>query len=101
MSPSLDRAAYLRRLGVDHPGPPSVASLHALHRAHVERIPYEVLEIQRGRPTALDPHDSAQRILGRRRGGYCYEVRHHWFSMSPEPPFIRTCSESRVAGQPG
>jgi N-hydroxyarylamine O-acetyltransferase len=74
MSPRLDSAAYLRRLRIEHAGPPSVAMLHALHRAHVERIPYEVLEIQLRRPTTVDPHDSARRILERRRGGYCYHL---------------------------
>jgi N-hydroxyarylamine O-acetyltransferase len=71
---TLDTAAYLRRLHLDAPGPPSVSALHALHRAHVERIPYEVLEIQLRRPTTLDPHDSARRIVERHRGGYCYHL---------------------------
>jgi N-hydroxyarylamine O-acetyltransferase len=74
MTPSLDTAAYLRRLRLDHPGPPSVAGLRELHAAHVERIPYEVVEIALRRATTLDPHDSARRILGRWRGGYCYHL---------------------------
>jgi arylamine N-acetyltransferase len=74
MRHTLDVAAYLRRLRIDDPGPPSVEALHALHRAHVERIPYEVLEIQLGRPTTVDPHESAARMLGRHRGGYCYHL---------------------------
>jgi N-hydroxyarylamine O-acetyltransferase len=73
MVPALDTAAYLRRLRVA-PAAASVDGLHALHRAHVERIPYEVLEIQLGRPTTVDPHDSAARILERHRGGYCYHL---------------------------
>jgi len=71
---ALDTAAYLRRLRIERPGPPSVEGLHALHAAQVERIPYEALEIQLRRPTTIDPHDSAQRILGRHRGGYCYHL---------------------------
>ncbi|MEY2441099.1 MAG: N-hydroxyarylamine O-acetyltransferase [bacterium] len=70
----LDTAAYLRRLRIDDPGPPCVERLRALHRAHVERIPYEVLEIALRRPTTVDPYDSARRILERRRGGYCYHL---------------------------
>ncbi|MFG2191544.1 arylamine N-acetyltransferase [Streptomyces sp. NPDC048639] len=64
---------YLRRLGLPAPEPPSVAGLFALHRAHVERVPYETLEIQLGRPTTVDPCESADRIL-RGRGGYCYHL---------------------------
>jgi N-hydroxyarylamine O-acetyltransferase len=70
----VDPAAYLARLRVEHPGPPSAAALRALHEAHVERIAYEALEIQLGRPTTVDPHDAAARILGRHRGGYCFHL---------------------------
>ena len=70
----LDVAAYLARLGVEHPGPPSAAGLRALHEAHVERIAYEALEIQLGRPTTVDPRESAARIVERGRGGYCYHL---------------------------
>lgn len=65
--------AYLARLGLARPGPPSVAGLFALHRAHVARVAYENLEIQLGRPTTVDPHESAARVL-RGRGGYCYHL---------------------------
>lgn len=69
----VDVAAYLRRLHLGDPGPPSVAALFALHRAHVERVPYENLEIQLGRPTTVDPYESVARVL-RGRGGYCYHL---------------------------
>ncbi|WP_281066780.1 arylamine N-acetyltransferase family protein [Streptomyces inhibens] len=64
---------YLRRLGLPAPRAPSVAGLFALHRAHVEQVPYETLEIQLGRPTTVDPYESADRIM-RGRGGYCYHL---------------------------
>lgn len=70
----LDTRAYLRRLGVADPGPPSVAALRTLHAAHVERVAYEVLDIQLGRMTSIDPTESAERIFGRGRGGYCYHL---------------------------
>ena len=69
----LDVRGYLERLGVSDPGPPTVESLRALHRAHVERIPFENLEIQLGRRTTVDPVEAAERIV-RRRGGYCYHL---------------------------
>jgi N-hydroxyarylamine O-acetyltransferase len=70
----MDVAGYLRRLGIDDPGPPTAANLDALHRAHVERIAYEAIEIQLGCPTTVDPHEAAERIITRRRGGYCYHL---------------------------
>jgi N-hydroxyarylamine O-acetyltransferase len=71
----IDAAAYLRRIGIDDDlGPPSVQGLFALHRAHVERVPYETIEIQLGRPTTVDPHEAYERIVGESRGGYCYHL---------------------------
>ena len=70
----MDAAAYLRRIGLDDPGPPSAAGLAALQRAHVERVPYETIEIQMGRPTTVDPHEAARRIVEGHRGGYCYHL---------------------------
>ncbi len=66
-------ASYLRRLGVTDPGQPSVEGLFALHRAHVEQVPYEVIDIQLGRWTSVQPHHAVNRIL-RGRGGYCVQL---------------------------
>jgi N-hydroxyarylamine O-acetyltransferase len=73
VSLDFDVNRYLARLGVAHTGPPSVEGLRALHRAHVERVPYENLEIQLGRPTSVSGLESALRIAGG-RGGYCYHL---------------------------
>jgi N-hydroxyarylamine O-acetyltransferase len=72
---AIDVSGYLRRLGLDSVAArsPSVAELFALHRAHAERVPYECLEVWFGRPTTVDPGESARRIL-RGRGGYCYHL---------------------------
>jgi len=66
-------AAYLARIGVDDPGEPSLDAMCALHRAHVERVPYEVLDIQLGRLTSADPLAAVERIV-RGRGGYCVQL---------------------------
>lgn len=66
-------ADYLKRLGIGDPDAPSLPVLFALHRAHVERVPYEVLEIQLGRPTSADPQYAAGQVL-KGRGGYCVQL---------------------------
>jgi arylamine N-acetyltransferase len=73
VSLDFDVDRYLARLGVAATGPPSVEGLRTLHRAHAERVPYENLEIQLGRPTSVNPMESAARIIGG-RGGYCYHL---------------------------
>jgi len=52
-------------------GAPSPGVLAAIHRAHVERVPYETLEFQLGRAVTLDVDESVRRILSG-RGGYCF-----------------------------
>jgi len=70
---SLDIPGYLARLGFDQRPEPTVDSLFALQRAHVERITYENLEIHLGHPTSVDALESAARIV-RGRGGYCFHL---------------------------
>jgi N-hydroxyarylamine O-acetyltransferase len=66
-------AAYLDRLGLDRE-PPSVEALVRLHRAHVERIPYETLWIALGEAWTVDPTESQRRIASEQRGGYCFHL---------------------------
>jgi N-hydroxyarylamine O-acetyltransferase len=68
-----DIDGYLGRLGLARPGSPSAEGLAALHRAHLERVPYENLDIQLGVPATINPYDSAARILAG-RGGYCFHL---------------------------
>jgi len=70
----LDVIGYLRRLGLDDPGPPASAALTRIHRAHVERIAYNTVDLQLGRRTTVDPHLAAGRIVATGRGGYCFHL---------------------------
>ena len=65
------RDAYLRRLGFTTPPPATVETLHALHRAQVERVPYESVWVWLGERRTIQPLDSV-RYLVSGRGGYCY-----------------------------
>jgi arylamine N-acetyltransferase len=66
------RRRYLERLGLDAE-PPSEEGLVRLHRAHVERVPYETLWIQTGERRGIDPAASVNAIVGG-RGGYCFQL---------------------------
>jgi N-hydroxyarylamine O-acetyltransferase len=65
---------YLRRLGMGYPGPPSPEALAEIARAHVERIAYNTVDIQLGRPAPIDPAEAASRIVATGRGGYCFHL---------------------------
>ena len=51
--------SYLARLGLDAE-PPTAAALVRLHRAHVERVPWETLWIHCGETWGTDPVVVAQ-----------------------------------------
>lgn len=65
------RDAYLRRLGFATPPPVTVEALYALHRAQLERVPYESVWVWLGERRTIEPLDSV-RYLVSGRGGYCY-----------------------------
>src|SRR5215471_12543262 len=69
----LDVPAYLDRLGVDALPEPNAAGLRMLHRAHVAAIPFENLDIIAGRGVDVALASVQAKLVGRRRGGYCYE----------------------------
>ena len=70
----MELAAYLERIGYAGPVRPDVATLVALHRAHLQAVPYENLDVQLGRPLTIDPEAAIEKIVGRGRGGWCYEM---------------------------
>ncbi len=70
----MDLEAYLDRVGYEGPVQPDEQTLFALHEAHLTAIPYENLDIQLGQPKVLDEDRFAERLVGERRGGWCYEM---------------------------
>jgi N-hydroxyarylamine O-acetyltransferase len=65
--------AYLSRIGCAGAVCPTLATLRAVHRAHATSIPFENLDIQRGLPIDLDIAALEEKLVARRRGGYCFE----------------------------
>jgi N-hydroxyarylamine O-acetyltransferase len=63
----LDLDAYLRRIGVSEP------TLHNVHAAHLATIPFENVTVLLGETPRLDLPSLQAKLVGRRRGGYCYE----------------------------
>ena len=70
----MSTAAYLERLGLgtDRPLDPSLETLVAVHRAHVQQVPYTNLDIMLGRPPSVAPRDSLERVVRLGRAGYCF-----------------------------
>jgi len=68
-----DLAAYLGRVGLDAPPPVSREGLALLVRAHRMAIPFENLDVVLGRGISLAPEAVFDKLVHRRRGGYCFE----------------------------
>ncbi len=69
----LDLDGYLARIGYRGATNPTAAALRGLHRAHATTIPFENLDIVLGHSPRLDLDDLQDKLVRRRRGGYCYE----------------------------
>jgi N-hydroxyarylamine O-acetyltransferase len=68
-----DLHAYLARVGYEGPLEPTLGVLSTLHRLHPAAIPFENLDPLRGRPVPLDLAALQAKLVGARRGGYCFE----------------------------
>ncbi len=71
---ALDLEGYLERVDVPGEGlAPDAATLRLLHRAHRLAVPFENLDLLQGRGISLALPDIQDKLVGARRGGYCYE----------------------------
>lgn len=67
-------AAHLQRLGVHGQPVPSADWLQRLHLDHMIHVPFENLDLHVPVALSLDVADLHDKIVARRRGGYCYEL---------------------------
>jgi N-hydroxyarylamine O-acetyltransferase len=69
---NLDR--HLERLNYSGGVQPTEDGLEALHRAQAYTIPFENFDILLGRGIDLDPATLCDKLVRRKRGGYCFEL---------------------------
>jgi N-hydroxyarylamine O-acetyltransferase len=65
--------AYLRRIDYAGSIAPTLETLQAIQRLHVNAIPFENLDPLMELPVRLQLSDIEQKLLVERRGGYCFE----------------------------
>jgi N-hydroxyarylamine O-acetyltransferase len=68
-----DLEAYCARIGYGGERSPTAATLHALHGLHTRAIPFENLSPFLGEPVRLDPQSLQDKLVRRKRGGWCFE----------------------------
>ncbi len=69
-----ETSAYLERIGLSQAPPQDEAGLALLHTAQFHTIPFENFDIQLGRGVDLEPAALFDKLVRRRRGGYCFEL---------------------------
>ncbi len=74
----MDVRAYLERIGypVNAPGAmvPNLGNLRLLHSCHLYSVPYENLDIYYNKPFTLALEGIYDKVVTRKRGGYCFEL---------------------------
>ena len=70
----LQLGAYLDRIGYRSPMAPTRDCLFAIHRCQALTVPYENLDVQLGVPVGQNIDAIFDKIVTRRRGGWCYEM---------------------------
>ncbi|MFC3069234.1 arylamine N-acetyltransferase family protein [Phenylobacterium soli] len=73
MSPLVDLDAYCERIGYAGPREPTIEVLRALCRLHPAAIPFEAIDVLTGQGVDLRPEAVDAKLIGARRGGYCFE----------------------------
>jgi len=92
----MDVAAYLDRLGLDRPATADVTALRVLQERHLAVVPFENLSIHLGEPIVLDTEALFDKIVRRRRGGFCYELNGLFAALLRELGFDVSLKAAKV-----
>jgi N-hydroxyarylamine O-acetyltransferase len=91
-----DFDAYARRIGFAGPAAPSLDTLARLIERHAAAIPFENIEVLAGRVPRLDLASLQQKLVQRRRGGYCFEQNSLFLAALRHVGFTVAALEARV-----
>ncbi|MEW9518649.1 arylamine N-acetyltransferase family protein [Streptomyces tubercidicus] len=93
--------AYLERIGAERPASADADALHALHLSHLRTVPFENLSIHLGEEIVLAEQPVLDKIVGARRGGFCYELNGAFAMLLGALGFEVELLSARVFGAEG
>ncbi|MFE1438913.1 arylamine N-acetyltransferase [Streptomyces sp. NPDC058739] len=93
--------AYLARIGAEYPAWPTVDVLRDLHLRHLRTVPFENLSIHLGEEIALEEKRLVDKVVGARRGGFCYELNGVFGALLTALGFDVAYLAARVYGKEG
>lgn len=95
----------MRRIQVDPDtklaSQPTLDALFELHRQHLYTTPFENLDIYLGIPIVLDRDRILDKVVARRRGGFCYELNGAFAWLLEELGYDVTMLSAQVARPDG
>jgi len=94
-------SAYLERINYHGATTPCAETLRALQLAHLLAVPFENLSIHAGEPIVLQDEALFKKIVGSRRGGFCYEVNGLFAAFLRALGFDVTMLSAEVANADG
>ena len=97
----MDINRYLQRLNYSGPKEPTPETLRHLHIAHLQTVPFENLSIHAGEPILLNDEALFDKIVARRRGGFCYELNGLFAGLLRGLGFSVVKLSARVANNEG
>ncbi|MFF0157756.1 arylamine N-acetyltransferase [Streptomyces sp. NPDC005263] len=93
--------AYLRRIGVERPARPTVDVLREVQLRHLQTVPFENLSVHLGEEIVLAEKRLLDKVVGARRGGFCYELNGAFGSLLTALGFDVSLLAARVHGDEG
>jgi N-hydroxyarylamine O-acetyltransferase len=93
--------AYLDRIDACRPACLDADALRTLQRRHLLAVPFENLSIHLGEPVTLDEPALFDKIVHRRRGGFCYELNGLFALLLTALGFEAELLSARVHGDDG
>ncbi|HVQ40355.1 MAG TPA: arylamine N-acetyltransferase [Pyrinomonadaceae bacterium] len=97
----MDINAYLKRINYRGSLASTADTLRELQVRHLQTIPFENLSIHAAQPIVLNDDALFEKIVGRRRGGFCYELNGLFAALLRELGFDVNMLSARVANSEG
>jgi N-hydroxyarylamine O-acetyltransferase len=92
----MDPEAYLRHLGFTDARPPDLNFLSELQQRHLETVPFENLSVAWKQPIDLEVSRLATKVVGKKRGGFCYELNSLFHALLTHLGYNVTLISARV-----
>ena len=97
----MDIQKYLNRINYCGNLETNIRNLFELHKCHMLSVPFENLDIYLKHKIILDTEKIYEKIVNRKRGGFCYELNGLFFALLSELGYDCDMISARVADKDG